>query len=139
MDQPSRGALRPIVRFFQETSRRRVVRVAMGYLVGAWVAAQVGGLIFPLLGFSANALRLLIGVLAGGLPVALWLAWHFDLTPDGLDVTETLAAPGRPGESALLGQRAAATADRQSVGVLAFVDRSRASVDEFRPKPSRRS
>jgi TolB-like protein len=123
--------LRPLLRFAQEASQRHVIRVAMAYLVGAWVTAQVGGLVFPIFGFHESALRALLGVLAAGLPVALWLAWRFDLTPEG--VARTPSGPGSAGSDgpAPLLHREPAAVDRKSLAVLAFVDRSRAGADGF--------
>lgn len=129
--KPSRGALNPVVELLQELTRRRVVRAAMGYLVGAWAAAQVGELLFPVFGWSDQAMRLLIGLLALGLPVAAWLAWRFDLTSEGLRRT-----PDRPGDadtvaSGFPAQPAVTPPDPLSIAVLAFADRSGDGSDEF--------
>lgn len=131
MEKPSRDALRPVVHFFQELSRRNVVRAAMAYLVGAWVAAQVGGLVFPVLGWSEQAMRVLFVLLALGLLVAIWVAWQFDLTPAGF--RRTRDDPGEPA-SAVAASPAplpAAPADPLSIAVLAFADRGQGKADEF--------
>lgn len=131
MEKPSRHALRPFVHFFQELSRRNVVRAAMAYLVGAWVAAQVGGLVFPVLGWSEQAMRALLVLLALGLPVAIWVAWQFDLTPAGL--RRTPDEPGDPAAAAASApaQLPATPPDPMSIAVLEFADRSGGGAQEF--------
>lgn len=131
MEKPSNDALRQVVHLFHEVSRRNVVRAAMAYLVAAWVAAQVGGLVFPVLGWSEQAMRVLLALLAIGLLVAIWVAWQFDLTPEGLRRT-----PGAPDESAPAATASpallpSAPPDPLSIAVLAFADRSQGSTDEF--------
>lgn len=131
MEKPSRDALRQVVHFFHELSRRNVVRGAMAYLVGAWVAAQVGGLVFPVLGWSEQAMRVLLVLLAVGLLVAIWVAWQFDLTPGGLRRTPGDADEPATAANASPAPLPAAPADPLSIAVLAFADRSRGSIDEF--------
>jgi TolB-like protein len=67
-----------------ELKRRNVFRVAMFYAVAAWVLLQVGDLLFGALGVPPWGLRLLLGLLLLGFPLALVFAWIFELTPEGL-------------------------------------------------------
>ena len=67
-----------------ELKRRNVFRVAMFYGVAAWVLLQVGDLLFGALGVPAWALKLLLGLLVLGFPLALVFAWIYELTPEGL-------------------------------------------------------
>lgn len=73
--------------FFAELKRRRVIRVAIGYAAAVFVALQVADLVFPALGISEASYRLLVIVSLVGFPVALVLAWLFDLTPEGVRLT----------------------------------------------------
>jgi TolB-like protein/Flp pilus assembly protein TadD len=82
--------------FWGEVRRRHVVRVAAYYVAGAWIMAQVASLLFE--AFDAgHYTRYVIAALAAGLPVALVLAWIFDVTPHGIERT---LARGAPPESA---------------------------------------
>ncbi len=69
---------------FAELRRRNVFRVAMFYAVAAWVLLQVGDLLFGALGVPPWGLKLLLGMLLLGFPVALVFAWVYELTPEGL-------------------------------------------------------
>lgn len=70
--------------FLSELKRRRVLRVAGVYAVAAWAVLQVATTVAPLLSLPAWTPRLVLLLLALGFPVALVLAWAFELTPDGL-------------------------------------------------------
>ncbi len=82
----ARGAalLSALGRFLAELRRRRVAQVALGYAGLSWLTLQVGDLLYAALSLPAWTLRLLLGMLAAGFPVALVLSWFFDLTPSGL-------------------------------------------------------
>ena len=69
---------------FAELRRRNVFRVAMFYAVAAWVLLQVGDLLFGALGVPQWGLKLLLGMLLLGFPMALVFAWVYELTPEGL-------------------------------------------------------
>jgi len=79
--------------FFAELKRRNVVRVGIAYIVVAWVLLQVGEIVFDFLDVPGWAGKLLIVFLSLGLPLALFLAWAFELTPEGVkrdkDVEQT--------------------------------------------------
>lgn len=70
--------------FVSELKRRNVIRVAVLYGVASWVLLQVGDLLFGALGIPAWGIRLLLGMLLLGLPLALIFAWVYELTPEGL-------------------------------------------------------
>ena len=70
--------------FLEELKRRNVVRVGLAYLVVAWLVLQMGEVIFELLEVPAWAGKLLIAFLLLGLPIALFFAWAFELTPEGI-------------------------------------------------------
>ena len=69
---------------FSELKRRKVFRVAAGYVVSAWVLIQVVETIFPAFGLDEAAFRLLVIALAIGFVPAVILAWAFELTHKGL-------------------------------------------------------
>lgn len=72
-----------------ELKRRNVFRVAFTYAVVAWVVVQVAATTFPLLGMPRWTATLVV-VLAGlGLPIALVLAWAYDITPEGVRRAES--------------------------------------------------
>ena len=70
--------------FFGELKRRNVFRVGTLYAVGAWVLLQVAELLFDILELPDVALKWVFGLLVLGAPVALFLAWAYELTPDGV-------------------------------------------------------
>jgi TolB-like protein/Tfp pilus assembly protein PilF len=70
--------------FISELKRRNVFRVAVLYGVASWVLLQVGDLLFGVLGVPPWGIRLLLGLLLLGFPLALIFAWVYELTPDGL-------------------------------------------------------
>jgi len=74
--------------FFGELKRRNVYKVAVAYAVVGWLLIQVATQVFPFLEISNWAIRLVIFVTALGFPVALIIAWAFELTPEGVKRTE---------------------------------------------------
>ncbi len=70
--------------FFGELKRRNVYKVAVAYAVVGWLLIQVATQVFPFLEISNWAIRLVIFVTALGFPVALIIAWAFELTPEGI-------------------------------------------------------
>jgi hypothetical protein len=80
-------------RFWKELLRRRVVRVAVIYIAGAWILAQAVDLLLD--AFDASQyMRFVVAGLAVGLPVALVLSWVFDITPSGIERTPDRPEPG---------------------------------------------
>jgi TolB-like protein len=73
--------------FLQELQRRRVVRVALAYLVVGWLVIQVSATTFPILDLPLWSLRLVLALVVLGFPVALALSWAFDLTDGGIERT----------------------------------------------------
>jgi adenylate cyclase len=132
MAQPTSG----FGHWWAELRRRKVVRVALAYGVVAWLVIQVAAETFEPLGLPAWSTRLVIVAAALGLPLAVVLAWLFDLTAHGVRRTPGIAtasraatgaspATGMPSAPAgsLLPAVAVAT-PRASVAVLSFVDMS---------------
>lgn len=84
--------------FFVELKRRKVYRVAVAYIVVTWLIVQVATQTFPFFEVPNWTVRLVILALVLGLPVALILAWAYDLTPSGIRRTEEIA-PQMPSRS----------------------------------------
>jgi serine/threonine-protein kinase len=80
--------------FFAELQRRHVYKVGAMYAVAGWLLVQVITQVFPIYDISAHVQRVFVGVIIAGFPVALVLAWLFDLTPMGIVRTEALPADG---------------------------------------------
>jgi TolB-like protein/Flp pilus assembly protein TadD len=74
--------------FFAELKRRNVYKVAIAYGVVAWLLMQVASQIFPFFEIPNWAVRLVVLLLIIGFPVALILAWAFELTPEGIKRAE---------------------------------------------------
>jgi adenylate cyclase len=81
--------------FFAQLKRRNVYKVAIAYGVVAWLLMQIASQIFPFFEIPNWAVRLVVLLLIIGFPVALILAWAFELTPEGIKRTEAAddAAP----------------------------------------------
>src|SRR6266496_2678848 len=79
--------------FFDEVKRRKVYRVAAAYIIAAGGAIQLASASFPAWELPNWALRLVIVLLLIGFPIALILAWAFDVTPEGIRATPSVAGP----------------------------------------------
>src|SRR5437660_4286149 len=78
--------------FFEEVKRRKVYRVAAAYIIAAGGIIQLSSAAFPAWELPNWALRLVVVLLLAGFPVALILAWAYDVTPQGIQPTP--APPG---------------------------------------------
>lgn len=78
--------------FFAELKRRNVYKVAVAYAVGGWALSQGIAQVFPVFDVPNWAIRAIVLLIILGLPVALVLAWMFELTPQGIKRTETADA-----------------------------------------------
>ncbi|HEV3242846.1 MAG TPA: tetratricopeptide repeat protein [Chthoniobacterales bacterium] len=78
--------------FFEELKRRKVYRVAIAYIVASWALAQGLSQVLPVFEISNSAIRVVIALLLIGFPVALVLAWVFDVTPQGIKATPSVAS-----------------------------------------------
>src|SRR5207253_4174344 len=83
--------------FFAELKRRNVYKVAVAYAVVGWLLVQVATQVFPFFEIPNWTVRLVVLLILVGFPVALIIAWAFELTPAGIKRTEEadLAYPGR--------------------------------------------
>ena len=146
--------------FFSELKRRNVYKVAIAYAVVGWLLVQVATQVFPFLEIPNWAIRLIILLVAIGFPIALVIAWAFELTPEGLKRTEDVELPPGSGSKnrtwiyvALIGaalsvglffigrytagghptprQSAAAIAPQKSIAVLPLLNESGDPGDEY--------
>ena len=74
--------------FFAELKRRNVYKVAVAYAIVGWLLVQIATQVFPFLEIPNWVVRLVIMLVAAGFPVALVIAWAFELTPEGIKRTE---------------------------------------------------
>ena len=74
--------------FFAELKRRNVYKVAVAYIIASWALAQGLAQVLPVFDIPNWTVRLLIVLLILGFPVALILAWAFEITPEGIKRTE---------------------------------------------------
>ena len=74
--------------FFAELKRRNVYKVAVAYAVIGWLLVQVATQVFPFFEIPNWAVRLVVLAIVIGFPIALVIAWAFELTPQGLKRTE---------------------------------------------------
>ncbi|HXM74428.1 MAG TPA: tetratricopeptide repeat protein, partial [Chthoniobacterales bacterium] len=83
--------------FFNELKRRNVYKVAVAYAIVGWLLVQVATQVFPFLEIPNWVVRLVIVLVGIGFPIALVIAWAFELTPEGIKRTEDvdLAASAR--------------------------------------------
>jgi TolB-like protein len=122
--------------FFAELKRRNVVRVGIAYVVIGWLLAQVAELAFDVINAPDWVFKSILIVLLLGLPLALFFAWAFEITPEGVklekhvDRSQSITAQtGRKLDFIIIGVLVVA------VGFLLvdkfFVSESAAPVDEI--------
>jgi adenylate cyclase len=78
--------------FFGELKRRNVYKVGIAYIVAGWALSQGIAQVFPVFDVPNWAIRFVVVLIIVGLPVALVLAWMFELSPEGIKRTETADA-----------------------------------------------
>ena len=78
--------------FFSELKRRNVYKVAVAYIVGGWALSEGISQVFPVFDVPNAIIRLIVILMIAGLPVALVLAWMFEITPEGIKRTATADA-----------------------------------------------
>ena len=84
--------------FFAELKRRNVYKVAVAYAVVGWLLLQLASILFPAFEAPAWVMKVFIALVAAGFPIALVVAWAFELTPEGIARTDEAAqAPRRRG------------------------------------------
>ena len=115
------GSSRTKPSFWQELKRRRVTRIAVAYVVVGWVLIQVADVTIDPLGLPEWSDTMVIWLVGLGFPIAVVLAWVFDITPRGIEVTPDAA----------VGNDASAEPDVHSIAVLPFVNMSGDSDNDY--------
>ena len=77
--------------FFTELKRRKVYRVAVAYAIVAWLLIQAASILFPTFEAPLWVMKVFVTAVILGFPVALILAWAFELTPEGIRRAEEVA------------------------------------------------
>ena len=77
--------------FFAELKRRNVYKVAVAYAIVAWLLIQIATQVFPFFEIPNWAVRLVVLLLILGFPIALFLAWAFEITPEGIKRAEDVS------------------------------------------------
>jgi serine/threonine-protein kinase len=118
--------------FFEELKRRHVFRIAIAYIVVAWLILQVADVLLDKIGVPDWTFKVIMVFLAFGFPVAVLLAWAYDLTPQGLqrtagvDAESTTTIKGHSSAS-----KTASEPAKASVAVLPFVNMSGNPENEY--------
>jgi len=108
-------------RFLGELHRRKVLRVAASYAIVAWLLLQVAEVTFEPLHVPDWVMTMVVLLAIIGFPIALVLAWAFDLTPDGIE---------KDGED-VAADTEAVSAPHPSIAVLSFDDMSPEQDQEY--------
>ncbi|MGH8495868.1 MAG: tetratricopeptide repeat protein [Gammaproteobacteria bacterium] len=114
-----------------ELKRRNVFKVAIVYLAAAWLMMQVVDVMFPALGLQPWTVTLAIALLLIGFPIALAMAWAFELTPGSIrretaqaKSADGVSTPAQGPSPARLADAARPTEEHKSIAVLPFLDMS---------------
>lgn len=83
--------------FFSELKRRNVYRAAVGYCAVSWLLIQIATQVFPFFEISNATVRLIVVVSIAGFPIAMLVAWLYELTPEGLVREENVTPAARRG------------------------------------------
>ena len=98
---PSPRATAPHQRWFAEMKRRKVFRVIAVYGASSFVILQAADVIFPAIPLPDWSISLVLYLLLFGFPIAVVLAWAFDVTPDGVGADQAAVrrreSGGHPG------------------------------------------
>jgi TolB-like protein len=87
--------MEPSKSFWQELKQRRVIRVGVVYVVVGWALIEGSETLRSVLELPAFMPRLVLALVVLGLPVALVLAWAFQVTPDGIERAPPAASGGK--------------------------------------------
>jgi TolB-like protein len=77
--------------FFAELKRRNVSKIAVAYAVIAWLLIQAGSILFPTFEAPPWVMKVFVTIVAAGFPIALVIAWAFEMTPEGMKRTENVS------------------------------------------------
>jgi adenylate cyclase len=77
--------------FFAELKRRNVYKVAVAYVVVGWLLIQAASILFPTFEAPPWVMKAFVAAAAFGFPIALMVAWAFEMTPQGMKRTENIS------------------------------------------------
>lgn len=77
--------------FFEELKRRNVVKVGVAYAIFAWLVLQIIDTVLPNFGAPQWVVSTLMFIILLGFPLALFIAWAFEITPEGIKPTHQVA------------------------------------------------
>ncbi len=115
-------------KFFAELKRRHVYRAAVGYCAVSWLLIQIATQVFPFFEISNSTVRVIILAAIAGFPVAMLMAWAYELTPEGLVREEEVPASARKASGRMV--------NAVIIGVLTLAV-ALLLFDRFRPSPVR--
>ena len=142
-------------KFFVELQRRNVYKVAIAYGVVGWLLIQIATQLFPVFEIPNWGARLVVIIVLLGFPVALILAWAYELTPEGLQRTDEVhpqpsmaRRPGRKLDFVIIGVLLAVIvvmtfryyrpvifgsndAGQKSIAILPFIDLSETKEQDY--------
>src|SRR5216110_46181 len=111
--------------FLTELKRRKVYRVAVAYAIVAWLLIQAASILFPTFEAPTWVMKVFVTAVILGFPIALVLAWAFDLTPEGLKRTEWAdRRPARSSRNKAWRQTESVKVPAKSIAVMPFENRS---------------
>ena len=114
--------------FLAELKRRNVYKVAVAYAIVSWLLIQIATQVFPFFEVPGWVVRAVVVLLVLGFPIALVLAWAYELTPEGIERTEKV----EPGKS--IRRSTGRKLDFLIIGVLAVVI-ALLVLDRYRDRP----
>ena len=120
----------PPVRFYHELKRRKVIRVAIVYMVVAWLLIEIASVVFPGLLLPDWTVRFVIALAIIGFPIALVMAWAIELSPDGIKIDPGISEQG----TAVVATKSITQKDddeRRSIAVLPFLNLSNDPENEY--------
>jgi TolB-like protein/Flp pilus assembly protein TadD len=103
--------------FFAELKRRNVYKVAVAYAVIAWLLIQAASILFPTFEAPSWVMKVFVAIVALGFPIALVLAWAFDLTPGGIKRATEGAATENPARKRWVALVAVASFAAAAIGI----------------------
>ncbi|MGH8041219.1 MAG: TPR end-of-group domain-containing protein [Rudaea sp.] len=113
--------------FFTELKRRRVFRVAAAYAIVGWLLIEIATQVFPVFHMPDWAAQLVVLLIVIGFPIAVVLAWAFDVTPQGIVRTKSeIDTSGSRSDLLSSGNGVPVSNHDKSVAILPFADLSQA-------------
>ena len=117
----------PMREFVRQLRKRGIIKVGIAYLVISWLIMQLADVTFPLLQLPDWTITLVLVLLILGFPIALVMAWAYEITPDGIQRDPADSATTKPRETS----EDNTASDEKSIAVLPFANMSADSEQEY--------